>query len=418
MFGWEFPPRISGGLGTACYGITKGLAEIGAEIIFVMPKPAIKNREACVMKVSALESCQYDAFSRTTSSSSKFKLLKVESRLRPYGKKVRESGFSSSKTGRVKSDSGNLYVLDDYGTDMVAEAYEYGRIAGSIAKQEDFDIIHCHDWMTVPAGIEARRLSGRPCVFHVHALEFDRSGENIDSRIYEIERLGLEKANQIISVSGYTKRMIVERYGINPDRVSVVHNAVMKPECGNGKVGRNYKNSKIVLFLGRVTFQKGPDYFIEAAVKVLKAVPGAVFVMAGTGDMLPDMIEKVARLRMGLSFRFTGFLGGDEVERIYLMSDVFVMPSVSEPFGITPLEAMARGIPVIISKQSGVSEIVRHALKVDFWDVNELADGIISLLTKPALVREMTKKAGEELEYIHWKGTAGKIMDVYRRLCV
>jgi len=293
----------------------------------------------------------------------------------------------------------------------------YGRAAGVLAGEESFDVIHGHDWMTVHAGIEARRASGRPYIYHVHSLEFDRSGENINRQVYDVERYGLENADHIISVSHYTKDTIVNRYGINPDKVTVVHNAVSRSE---GRIRCRIEKrpgEKIVLFLGRITFQKGPDYFIEAAARVLEKIPNVTFVMAGAGDMMPQMIERVAQLRMGRYFHFAGFLKGDEVERIYAMSDLYVMPSVSEPFGISPLEAMLYDVPVIISKQSGVSEILHHALKVNFWDVNELADKMIGALRHPALVMEMTARSREELKNIHWNAAAEKILSVYRRVC-
>jgi glycogen(starch) synthase len=300
---------------------------------------------------------------------------------------------------------------------MFAEAALYGRKAGVLAKEEDFDVIHCHDWMTVHAGMEARRSSGRPFIYHVHSLEFDRSGEHINRRVYDIERQGLESADHIISVSHYTKKMIVERYGIKPQKVKVVHNAVSQKEGRERNHDRKMTDHKIVLFLGRITFQKGPDTFIEAAARVLEKIPSAVFVMAGSGDMMPRMVERVALLRMGRHFHFTGFIRGEEVERIYSMSDLYVMPSVSEPFGISPLEAVLFDVPVIISKQSGVSEILNHALKVDFWDVNELSNKIIAVLTYPALVKEMTDRAREEIAKIQWDAAAEKIVSVYRGVC-
>lgn len=416
MFGWEFPPRISGGLGTACFGMTEGLADMGAEILFVMPRPGGRSGEPPVKMISAWEARPDDVPGRAAPSP-KVAFRTVDSRLRAYGGNGPEGSFHPGKVDPWVSGPGHSDVSDDYGPDMVAEAARYGRRAGRIAMQEAFDVIHGHDWMTVPAGIEARRLSGRPYIYHVHALEFDRSGENIDRRVYEIERRGLESADHVISVSGYTKNMIVERYGILPDRVTVIHNAVSRPEGGKKYPAGKPSDRKIVLFLGRVTFQKGPDIFIEAASRVLKAVPDAVFVMAGSGDRLQEMIDKVARLKMGRHVHFTGFLRGEDVERIYAMSAVYVMPSVSEPFGISPLEAMVHGVPVILSKQSGVSEIIHHALKADVRDANEWADRIIAVLTRPALGREMTKRAAEELASIHWKGAAEKIMAVYRRVC-
>jgi len=226
----------------------------------------------------------------------------------------------------------------------------------------------------------------------------------------------METADHIIAVSHYTKDSTINRYGISPEKITVVHNAVSRG--ASEAVRRTEKNGgrKIVLFLGRITFQKGPDYFVEAARLVLESIPEVTFVMAGTGDMMPRMMEKVAELQIGRNFRFTGFLRGADVERMYAMSDLYVMPSVSEPFGISPLEAMLYDVPVIISKQSGVSEILHHALKVDFWDVRELAGKMIALLMHPSIGDEMSERAREELKMIKWEHAAEKIISVYRQV--
>jgi glycosyltransferase involved in cell wall biosynthesis len=275
-------------------------------------------------------------------------------------------------------------------------------------------VIHAHDWMTIFAGLHAKKISGKPLILHVHALEFDRSGEHVNQDIYDIERLGMSMADRIVAVSHYTKNVIVNRYGVHADKVAVVHNAVSRAEAGDVyKVERN-ADKKIVLFLGRITFQKGPDYFVEAAAKVLKEIPDVTFVMAGAGDMMPRMIKRVAELGIGKNFHFTGFLQGAEVEQIFTMSDLYVMPSVSEPFGISPLEAMVYDVPVIISRQSGVSEILRHALKVDFWDVKEMANKIIAILKYPSLSDEIVERSREEVRNIRWEHAAEKIADVYR----
>jgi glycosyltransferase involved in cell wall biosynthesis len=268
--------------------------------------------------------------------------------------------------------------------------------------------------MTVLAGLYAKEVSGKPLILHIHSLEFDRSGEHINRDIFYIERYGMVSADHIIAVSHYTKNLIVSRYGIDPDKISVVHNAVSRAEAPNiYHVGRS-PDKKIVLFLGRITFQKGPDYFVEAAAKVLEKLPEVTFVMAGAGDMMPRMIERVAELGIGKNFHFTGFLHGSEVEQIFTMSDLYVMPSVSEPFGISPLEAMIYDVPVIISRQSGVSEILHHALTVDFWDVNEIANKIIAILRYPILVAEIVERSRDELRKVRWEYAAEKIVEVYQ----
>jgi glycosyltransferase involved in cell wall biosynthesis len=266
------------------------------------------------------------------------------------------------------------------------------------------------------AGIEAKRISGKPLVVHAHALEFDRSGDNINQSVYDIERYGFENADAVIAVSYLTRKIIIDKYGIAPEKVHVVHNAVSKDTYHNIPVTRGQSGEKVVLFLGRITFQKGPDYFVEAAAKVLNHIPNVRFVMAGSGDMAPRMIERIAQLRLGRKFHFTGFLKGPEVEQMYKESDLYVMPSVSEPFGISPLEAMRYDVPVIISKTSGVSEVLDSALKVDFWDTDELASKIISVLKHEPLKNELLTQGSAELRKFQWENASDHILNIYKSL--
>jgi len=413
MFGWEFPPHVSGGLGTACYGMTKGLSKLGHDIVFVMPGPETADTDPHIHLVSTLQTDQPCA-SPETEARECITIRAISSPLRPY---INDGQYRALIDGRgaYPGDS-YLAVSGGYGEDLVAEVLRYSRAGGVIAAGEHFDVIHGHDWMTVYAGVEAKKVSGRPFVLHMHALEFDRSGDHINRQIYDIERYGMEAADAVIAVSHYTKNMIVSRYGIAPDKVTVVHNAVdRKTGSGSSPAGRN-PDEKVVLFLGRITFQKGPDYFIEAARKVIREMPEVTFVMAGSGDMMPRMIERVAELGIGRRFHFTGFLRETEVEQMFARSDLYVMPSVSEPFGISPLEAMMYDVPVIISKQSGVSEILRHALTADFWDVDELANKMIAVLKYPPLAGEMAANARQELRSILWEKAAEKIAALYEEV--
>jgi len=417
MFGWEFPPHISGGLGTACFGITKALKELGNEIIFVLPRIRGEKGGTHVELVSASEIPFYEASPLYEALQNSLSIRAIDSPLLPYMGEDQYRGLLAEAHGERFSGAAEKGELSgDYGPNLLTEVLRYGRAAETIARKENFDIIHGHDWTSVFACLHAQRASGKPYIYHVHALEFDRSGENIDRTVYDIEKYGMETADHIIAVSHYTKDSIINRYGISPEKITVVHNAVSRGE--SEAVRRTEKNGdgKIVLFLGRITFQKGPDYFVEAARLVLESIPEVTFVMAGTGDMMPRMMEKVAELQIGRNFRFTGFLRGADVERMYAMSDLYVMPSVSEPFGISPLEAMLYDVPVIISKQSGVSEILHHALKVDFWDVRELAGKMIALLMHPSIGDEMSERAREELKMIKWEHAAEKIISVYRRI--
>jgi glycogen synthase len=412
MFGWEFPPRMSGGLGTACYGMTAALAGLGHRITFVLPQDGEAGAAPFLSLVSAsgvpVSDADRDAGMETLLG--RLMLRPLPSLLHPY---LDPSHYRTLYLSEQKRFPETACV---YGPDLIAEVIRYSRAGGVLARTLSFDVIHAHDWMTVPAALLARRISGRPLVLHIHSLEYDRSGENVNQEIREIEREGIEKADRIIAVSHRTKRMIVERYAVPEEKISVVYNAVTQKEAQQiyrSERRGTPREQKVVLFLGRITFQKGPDYFVEAAAHVINIIPNVTFVMAGAGDMMGRMIERVGELGIGDRFHFTGFLQGEEIERIFSLSDLYVMPSVSEPFGISPLEAMMYDVPVILSRQSGVSEILKHALKVDFWDVWEIAAKIISVLKHPVLANEMSEKAREELRKIRWETAAERIAAIY-----
>ena len=411
MFGWEFPPSISGGLGTACFGMTRALTGLGHEIVFVMPRWEGETPSGLVELIAASRIPVLPADREAPAAWKGLTLRAIHSHLRPY---LNDRHYQALLTGQ--SGSGLPNITGVYGADLISESVRYGKAAGVIARERRFDIIHAHDWMTVFAGIEARAVSGRPFVLHIHSLEFDRSGENINQDIYDIERHGMEAADQVIAVSHYTKSAIVERYGLDPAKVAVVHNAVRQNDRMPDDRHRRDPARKIVLFLGRITLQKGPDYFIEAAARVLKELPEVTFVMAGCGDMLPRMVERVAELGIGGNFHFTGFLEGEEVERIYAGSDLYVMPSVSEPFGISAFEALLYDVPVILSKHAGVAEVLKGAYLVDFWDVNKLAASIVLLLQNESLAREVVARCQSDMEHIGWNHAGYRIQNVYQSL--
>jgi glycogen(starch) synthase len=302
----------------------------------------------------------------------------------------------------------------DYGYDMYTEVHRYAAIATELAQYEEFDIVHAHDWMTYPAGIAVAALSKKPLVIHVHSTEFDRSGEHVNQMIYDIERLGMEKADKIITVSHFTRNIVISRYGISGDKVEVVYNGVERNGNWSNLTDTGIRREeKIVLFLGRITMQKGPEYFLQAAKKVLEVMDNVKFVMAGSGDLIHKSIEMAAHLGIGHKVLFTGFLRGEDVQKIYKMADLYVMPSVSEPFGIAPLEALDHDVPVIISKQSGVSEVLMHALKVDFWDVNEIANKIIAVLKYPPLQMTLKSHGNFEVRKLRWIDSAAKCAKIY-----
>lgn len=419
MFGWEFPPHISGGLGTACYGLVKGLVHHNQDIIFVVPKlwgdeePLADFVNASDVVIDYREKKFKKIWKNLT-------YLEVSSFLVPYlgpdeFKKYTDYAVHDRMDVDESVFSNKFEFSGKYGKDLMKEVSRYALVAAQIAKSKEHDVIHAHDWLAYPAGVAAKEISGKPLVAHIHATEFDRSGESVNKPVYDIERAGMHAADHVVAVSHLTRKVVIEKYGIHPDKVSVLHNAVLDSSIIKSTVYKNVPE-KIVTFLGRITFQKGPEYFVEAAKKVIDRDPNVRFVMAGSGDLLNRMIERVAELGMGTKFHFTGFLKGKDVDDMYAISDVYVMPSVSEPFGIAPLEAVRHNTPVIISKQSGVAEVLRNAIKVDFWDVDAMADAIFGLLHYDSISKMFKELGSEELKKLKWEHVAAKLVTVYDKL--
>ena len=424
MFGWEFPPHIAGGLGTACYGMTRGLAHNGVDVTFVMPHASGDEDERFVkvLNASDVDALYCDSAVGGDDIMRKISFIHIDSNMVPYISPEEYASYRSKyeKTGRkLWEREGDCWTQrynfsGRYGANLMEEVARYAVVAAQVARnlEGQFDVIHAHDWLTYFAGIAAKRVSGKPLVVHMHATEYDRSGENINTQTYAIERAGMMAADKVIAVSNLTRKIIIDRYGIPADKVVTVHNAVRFAERESVAPERGV-DDKIVTFLGRITYQKGPDYFVEAAAKVLKRVPNVRFVMAGSGDMMNHVIRRVARLGIADRFHFTGFLKGEDVHRMFQLSDVYIMPSVSEPFGISPLEAMRSNVPVIISKQSGVAEVLDYAVKVDYWDVDAMADAIYGFIKYPALSKMFAKKGLEEVTGLKWNNAAAKIKSVY-----
>lgn len=422
MFGWEFPPHIAGGLGTACYGMTRGLARNGVEVVFVMSRAYGDEDQRFVRVVNAsdVETIGTRDHEFSEELLEKVSFIHIDSNMLPYISPEEYAAYHDEfvRSGRTHEWTDvwkQRYTFSGkYGANLMEEVARYAMVAAQVAKdlEGQFDVIHAHDWLTYFAGIAAKRVSGKPLVVHMHATEFDRSGENINRRVYAIEKAGMQAADRVIAVSELTRRIVIGKYGILADKVVTVHNAVRFGESEEAAPERAVKD-KVVTFLGRITYQKGPDYFVEAAAKVLQRVSDVRFVMAGSGDLMNHVVRRVAQLGIADRFHFTGFLKGGEVQRMFRLSDVYVMPSVSEPFGISPLEAMRSGVPVIISRQSGVAEVLDYAIKVNYWDVDALADAIYGLLTYPALGRMFASKGLEEVTGLKWTNAAAKIKTVY-----
>ena len=418
MFGWEFPPHISGGLGTACYGLTKGLASHGVEIDFVVPK-AYGDEDQSIGRFHSAGDVEFDIREKSMKEFwDKVKYLEIGSNLIPYVspeefERIVSTDILSNQEIEERVFSTRFTFSGKYGNDLMQEVSRYALIGAVLARNLDFDVIHAHDWLTYAAGIAAKQVSGKPLIVHMHATEFDRSGQHVNQQVFDIERKGMLAADRVITVSNLTRSIVNEKYHIPLDKITTVYNAVEPPKVSPGDGERSVKE-KVVTFLGRITFQKGPDYFIEAAKKVLDHDRNIRFVMAGSGDMLNRMVRRAAELGISDRFHFTGFLSSEFVYKMFSISDVYVMPSVSEPFGISPLEAMRSNVPVIISKQSGVSEVLEHAIKVDFWDIDGMADSIYGLLNYKG-VSELFRRFGKtEVNNLKWDKAAAEVVQVYQ----
>jgi glycosyltransferase involved in cell wall biosynthesis len=419
MFGWEFPPHISGGLGTACYGLTKGLARIkDIDVTFVVPKSFGDEDQSAMKLIGANNVTVKQVKKHISLFSERIQFLEVDAHIVPYT--APEEYFKVLDQTRTKknklfevNEQGKITFSGKYGANLIDEIYNYAYVASVISEENEHDAIHAHDWLAYPAGIAAKEISGKPLIIHVHATDFDRSGGSVNPQVYGIEKMGMDAADRIITVSNLTRNIVIEKYGIDPSKVFTVYNAV-EPISEEEKIAiKKGVDDKIVTFLGRITLQKGPEYFIEAAYKVLQRMDNVRFVMAGSGDMLEKMISRAAHLRISDKFHFTGFLKGNDVVKMFSLSDVYVMPSVSEPFGISPLEAMQSDVPTIISKQSGVSEILTHSIKVDYWDIDAMADAIYGILSYDALPKMFKKMGRVEVDNLKWENAARNVKNVY-----
>lgn len=441
MLGWEYPPHIAGGLGTACEGLTTALARLNVDVTFVVPR--LYGGESADHMTLIEPNWSGPAAAVSASPRSELELawreggpalehIRVPAMLMPYWTEQEYyavvSGLTSGGWEAIsRVIAGTSWVEmpelepaqgSQYGSDIFDEVARYTqRVLRRMAGASEFDLVHAHDWMTYPAGVALKYALGKPLVVHVHSLEFDRSGQHVNERIHATEHYGLTHADAVIAVSHYTKSVVHREHGIPLDKIYVVHNGIYKPDAS-----RHYKEkhpdwpAHVVLFLGRITFQKGPDYFLRAAAKVIPHVPDVLFVMAGSGDMLEPMKRLARDLGIEDHVLFPGFLRGREVEEMFNVADLYVMPSVSEPFGISALEAINFETPTLLSRQSGASEVLDNALKFDFWDVDRLADLMINGLLHEELRTDMIAMAKNELKHLRWDASAAKTVNVYNRV--
>jgi glycosyltransferase involved in cell wall biosynthesis len=395
MFGWEYPPKHSGGLGVACQGLVRGLLHHGVHVTLVLPSSEAEGEHNLDVRSPA------DDVHRT---------LHVQSGLQPY------DSFDSYRLRMIQSGTDDM---DLYGPDMGGAVEQFTAMAVDMTKDIDPDVVHCHDWMTYEAGIRASRYHRRPLVAHIHATELDRTDFHPNEWIVARERKGLLHADRVIAVSNYTKDILHKHYGIANDKIIVVHNGheqqtmKVKPTL---IAQRGSKKAPLVLFLGRLTVQKNPIQFLDVARTIHALRPDVQFVMAGDGPMMGHLIESACDRGLEECMTFTGKVSSREAQALYSAADCFVMPSLSEPFGLVALEAIAHGAPVIVSKQSGAAEVIDHAFKVDFWDTDLMADCILTILREEPLAMQLKAEAPRLLQKLTWRNQAKEVQSIYTHI--
>lgn len=396
-FGWDYPPSRNGGLGVACYGLTRELLDAGAEVIFVLPKRQDVTGSARFVFADDARSVR---------------VREVDSLLVPYQQTGSQLYFIVGYDSEGKPVIRSRSVLD--------EVHRFAHQASLIAREEQFDIIHAHDWTSYLAGVAAKVASGKPLILHVHATSFDQAASaNVDPEIFKIECEAFAAADRVVTVSDFTRRLVVTKHGVPPEKVVVVHNGCDTHEPPRYEATLQElkaQGKRVVLYHGRITIQKGVDYFVRAARRVVDTDPNVVFVISGWGDMTRQIIEQVGAMGLSQHVIFAGALWEEERDRMYQTADLVVMPSVSEPFGLVPLEALQHGTPSLISKQSGVAEVLSHVLRVDFWDVDEMANKILAALRYPVMRAQMVEEGKYELQRLSWREAARKVFDLYRTL--
>lgn len=419
--GWEFPPLINGGLGVACLGLSKALAK-HVDLTVIVPKSSLDAsfdgfdlRGLNQLSIDQLKTVEgkyrYESFAQVRNVPIFLDPYSTEESTTAVLDRTPEGEITFSETTRKQLDSFKIGEL--YGPDLGNKVVEFSKVAAKLALLEDFDVIHAHDWMTFLAGVEVKKATGKPLVVHLHASQYDRAGADARGWIYDLEKYGMEQADRVIPVSRYTGDIVVGHYGIDPKKVRPVHNGA---DPVDAFVTKKKFPEKLVLFLGRLTAQKGPEFFLEIATKVLEQNRDVRFVVAGTGEKLRPLIETGAFRGLGGHFHFTGFLNKEKVNDLLSMTDVYCMPSVSEPFGLSALEAAQFGIPAVISKQSGVAEVLKGALVADFWDVDLMAKHINDLLTDDDMRASVVEQAEKDIAASTWDAAAAKVLDIYREI--
>jgi glycogen synthase len=389
MLGWELPPHNSGGLGVACYQLCKALSKKGADIDFILPYSA--DHEIDFMRINAAH--PQDVL------------------------EIIKSGIAYDSYKYIKNDGSEEWV------DIYGQQYAYEHAVDKLVDTAEFDIIHAHDWLTFRAAVRAKQKTGKPMILHVHSIESDRAGGGHGNPLVrEIESIALLLADRIIAVSNHTKKAIHREYAIPLDKIEVVHNSIDLTDITPLDTDNAYKylsamksqGYRVVVSIGRLTIQKGLPNLLRAAKIVIDKNPKTLFLIVGAGEQERELLELAAEYGISRNVIFTGFQRGKAWRDAYAIGDLFVMPSISEPFGLTPLEAIGYGTPALVSKQSGVSEVLINALKVDYWDIDEMANMITAVMQNDALRDELHANSIKEYERLSWNDAADRLMQLYQ----
>lgn len=418
MLGWEYPPLVNGGLGIACQGLSKALSSL-VDLSMIVPKASTTpqgfqliglNEKKYFNTLTQEIPVAYTEFIKTYPLAAELNPYLQIDTASPVIQKVTHHR-KLKKTVQVETKPFDIAEL--YGNDLLKNTTLFTQYAAEESKHLDFDVIHCHDWMTIPAGIEIKRRTGKPLIYHVHSLEHDRCGSDSTGLIFQIEKWGMEQADKVVPVSNYTGRIAFSKYGIDPKKLYTVHNGTEPIKAY--KKEKPFKDN-LVVFVGRMTEQKAPQQFIEIAQRVLETNPNTRFVMAGTGNLLASSIESIARLKKGNRIHFTGHINRGQLFDLLAMADVYCMPSVSEPFGLTALEATQFKVPCVVSAQSGMYEVLKGALYADHWQTKRFAEHIVSLLDSKELRNKCLRQAAKDIQQCTWENAAKRTVALYEKL--
>lgn len=412
MLGWEFPPVQAGGLGVACYGLARAIRNF-IDVTFVVPRsdPRMALEGVRIFGMNELPAALNITDPELNRLQGALPELEFYQLSAAACASVRKGYQVQEQLGRISFQE--LFSDEEvYGQRLLAKVSAYAEGLVEAFGEGDFDLIHAHDWLTYLAGVRLKKHTGKPLLLHVHALETDRAGRDARNTMYYVERFGMQMCDRIIAVSEYTKQNIIELYGIPEDKIEAIHNGIDPQPVFRAE---HHVPEKIVAFVGRLTHQKGPYHLLETAEKVIKRFPNVRFVIAGTGEKMKELIDWTAFRGLSRHFLFTGFVARAKVEQLLAVADVYFMPSVSEPFGLSALEAAQFKVPCVISKQSGVAEMLTHALTADYWDTDQFAEHIVRLLSDEAYHQQVIESMQADMENISWDDAATRVIREYRK---